>query len=265
MIIDTHIHLDATQFTSDLDAVIDRARATGIQAFITIGTSPESNRRALALTEKYPDVWAAVGLHPHEAERWDDRLATELESLINHPRVVAIGETGLDFYRNHASPNAQRRAFVGQLAIARRQQLPVIIHARNAYPQVLDELEVSGVSSVIMHCFTGDQATAQRCITNGWYIAFGGAATYPSNSLLQDIIRQMPIDRLLLETDAPYLPPQPFRGQRNEPAWLLYTLTCCARVRSLTPSRFGEQLVANTTHAFPRLVAATLQQRESQV
>ncbi|MCL4544132.1 MAG: TatD family hydrolase [Chloroflexi bacterium] len=252
--IDTHVHLDDHRFAADLPAIIERARVAGIQQLITIGTDLASSRRAIALSEQFSCVWATVGLHPHEAAQWHDGTQQKLEELAAHPRVVAIGETGLDFYRNLAPPDAQRRAFVGQLALARRLQLPVVVHCREAYGATVAEVEVSGVERVVMHCFVGERDIAERCVANGWFLAFGGAATYRRNAPLRDIIATLPYDRLLLETDAPYLPPEPFRGQRNEPAWIVHTAAQCAALRSVSLAELGEQSARNAAAAFPRLV-----------
>lgn len=253
MAIDTHVHLDAGAFAADRAAVIERARAAGVERMLTIGTDLASSRAALALAVQHPFIWASAGLHPHEADECPVDLEDQLAALAACPRVVAIGETGLDFYRNLSPPDAQRSAFRRQIAVAQACNLPIVIHSRDAHDEVIATLEDAGARRVVMHCFTGDEALARRCLDNGWFLAFGGAVTYPRNAALRAVMAATPADRLLLETDAPYLAPVPRRGKRNEPAFLALTLRCCAAVRGAEPAALAESVDRTAVVAFPRL------------
>jgi len=253
--IDTHVHLDASAFTSDLSQVLDRAAHTGVTRMVTIGTDLESSKRALGLAQRYPSVWASAGVHPHESEHCPATLEDELAALAQDPRVVAIGETGLDFYRDYAPRDCQREVFARQVAVALRLDLPLIIHSREASEEVVSMLDGAGATKVVMHCFTGDRALARRCSDRGWYLAFGGAATYPRNEELRAAVAEAPADRILFETDAPYMAPVPHRGRRNEPAWLVDTIAQCAAVRRTSAEALSQQAEQNAGTIFGRLLS----------
>jgi len=212
---DTHAHLHFPEFAGDLDAVLERARVAGVRRILTIGTDVPTSRAAAALAFREPNVWAAVGIHPHEAADADEAALTEIERLAGGPRVVAIGETGLDFFRNLAPREAQERALRSQLALARRTRKPVLIHCRDAHEETLSILGAADVSEHggIMHCFSGD------------------VVTYPKPGALPEVAKFVPADRLVVETDCPFLPPQPYRGKRNEPAYLAITAARVAELR----------------------------------
>jgi TatD DNase family protein len=233
---DTHAHLHDPAFAADRDAVIGRARAAGVGWFLTIGTDLGSSRAAVTLAGEHPDVYAAVGVHPHDAAGADPATIGELEALARHPRVVAIGEIGLDFFRNLSPPAIQRAALRAQLALARELGKPLLLHCREAHAELLATLEADGISAAggIMHCFSGDLEVARRAMSLGLLISIAGPVTYPSARRLWDVARQVPLDRLVVETDCPYLPPQPWRGQRNEPAYLAATAARVAELRDLT-------------------------------
>jgi TatD DNase family protein len=230
---DTHAHLHFPEFAADLDAVLERARAAGVRRILTIGTDVPTSRAAAALAFREPDVWAAVGIHPHEAADADDTALAEIERLAGSPRVVAIGETGLDFFRNLAPREAQERALRDQLALARRTRKPVLIHCREAHEETLSLLGAADVREHggIMHCFSGDVAIARRCLDLGLLVSLAGPVTYPKPGALPEVARFVPADRLVVETDCPFLPPQPYRGKRNEPAYLAITATRVAELR----------------------------------
>jgi TatD DNase family protein len=230
---DTHAHLHFPEFAADLDAVLARARAAGVRRILTIGTDVPTSRAAAALAVREPDVWAAVGIHPHEAADADDAALAEIERLAGSPRVVAIGETGLDFFRNLAPREAQERALRDQLALARRTRKPVLIHCREAHEETLGLLGAADVREHggIMHCFSGDVAIARRCLDLGLLVSLAGPVTYPKPGALPEVARFVPADRLVVETDCPFLPPQPYRGKRNEPAYLAITATRVAELR----------------------------------
>jgi len=244
---DTHAHLHFPQFADDLVAVLERARASGITRMLTIGTDVEDSRAAVALAQREPDVWAAVGIHPHDAATADDEAIAELERLAEAPRVVAIGEIGLDFFRNLAPRDVQERAFRRQLALARRTRKPVLVHCRDAHEETLGVLTTEGVkdTSGIMHCFSGDAEIARRCLDLGLLISLAGPVTYPNAKKLPDVARLVPADRLVVETDCPFLPPQPYRGKRNEPAYLSITAARVAELRGEPIEHLAEQTSKN--------------------
>ncbi len=230
---DTHAHLHFPEFAGDLDAVLARARVAGVARILTIGTDVATSRAAVALAAREPDVWAAVGIHPHDSASADDAALVEIERLASAARVVAIGETGLDFFRDLAPRDAQARAFRAQLALARRVGKPVIVHCRNAHEETLALLASEGVRETggIMHCFSGDVAIARRCLDLGLLLSLAGPVTYPKPGALPEVARMVPADRLVVETDCPFLPPQPFRGKRNEPSHLVITAGRVAELR----------------------------------
>jgi len=230
---DTHAHLHFPEFAGDLDAVLARARAAGVRGMVTIGTDVPTSRAAAALAEREPDVWAAVGIHPHEAADADEGGLAEIERLASAPRVVAIGETGLDFFRDRAPRSAQTRAFAAQVALARRLGKPVLVHCRDAHAATLALLAADGPleRGGIMHCFSGDVTVARRCIEFGLLVSLAGPVTYPKPGALPEVARTIPADRLVVETDCPFLPPQPYRGKRNEPAYLAITAARVAELR----------------------------------
>lgn len=230
---DTHAHLHFPEFADDLDAVLGRARAAGVRRMVTIGTDVATSRAAVALAAREPDVWAAVGIHPHEATSADDTALVEIERLASAARVVAIGETGLDFFRNLSPREAQARAFRAQLALARRVGKPVLVHCRDAHEETLSLLAAAGAGERggIMHCFSGDLTIARRCLDLGLLISLAGPVTYPKPGALPEVARMIPSDRLVVETDCPYLPPQPYRGKRNEPAYIAITTARIAELR----------------------------------
>jgi TatD DNase family protein len=200
---------------------------------LTIGTDAASSQAAVALAAREADVWAAVGIHPHDAAGADDTALAEIERLAAQPRVVAVGEIGLDFFRDLSPRPAQAAALRRQLDLARRARKPVLIHCREAHAETLALLAEERVSEVggIMHCFSGDVAIARRCLDLGLAISLAGPVTYPSARALPEVARVVPVDRLVIETDCPYLPPQPYRGKRNEPAYLAVTAARVAELR----------------------------------
>jgi TatD DNase family protein len=244
---DTHVHLHFPEFAGDLDAVLARARAAGVRRMLTVGADVASSRAAVALAEREPDVWASVGIHPHEAATADDDALRELERLAGGPRVVAIGEIGLDFFRDLSPRDAQARAFERQLELARRLGKPVLVHCRDAHTETLATLDRGrvGQRGGIMHCFSGDVAIARRCLDLGLLVSLAGPVTYPKARALPDVARFVPADRLVIETDCPYLPPQPHRGQRNEPAYLAITATRVAEMRGEPVDRLAARMSDN--------------------
>lgn len=239
---DTHAHLHFPDFADDLPEILERARAAGVRRLVTIGTDVDTSAAALALAEREPGVWASAGIHPHDAAAADEAAFAEIERLARAPRVVAVGEIGLDFFRDLSPRPAQERTFRRLLDLAVRLGKPVLVHCRDAHAEtlaILDEARVGRVGG-IMHCFSGDVAVARRCLDLGLTISLAGPVTYPNARALPEVARFVPADRLVIETDCPYLPPQGHRGRRNEPAYLALT---AARVAALR----GEPLDALAT------------------
>ncbi|HSE93216.1 MAG TPA: TatD family hydrolase [Methylomirabilota bacterium] len=244
---DTHAHLHFPDFAPDLPAVLERARAAGVRRCLTIGTDVESSRAAVALAAREPDVWASVGIHPHDAAAADDAALAEIARLARAPRVVAVGEIGLDWFRDLSPRPAQEAAFRRQLALAREIGRPVLVHCREAHADVLRILgeEHAVDRGGIMHCFSGDVAIARRCLELGFLVSLAGPVTYPKARALPEVARWTPGDRLVIETDCPYLPPQAHRGQRNEPAYLALTAARVAELRGEPLPELAARLTAN--------------------
>ena len=256
MLIDTHTHIADPEFDPDRSEVIERATAAGVGKMILIGTDLSSSERAVALAGRYPFMWAAVGLHPHESNRADDALYQALEKLADHPKVVGWGETGLDYYYDHSPRETQRRAFIEQIRLAQKQRLPLVIHTREAWNETFEILENENVQQhaeeigAVFHCFTGDKETAERAVELGCYLSFSGIVTFPKATALQEAAAWAPLERIVVETDAPYLSPQGFRGKRNEPAFVRETAEKMARLRNCSFDDFSETTSRNADRLF---------------
>lgn len=221
MWIDSHCHLDCLQ--GDLEPYLERAAAAGVEQMLTIGTDLPSSRRAVDLAARYPQVRAVVGIHPTEAQTFTDRIARAIEDLAGAGEVVAVGEVGLDYHWDRATPRAQEAALRAQIDIARRVGKPLVLHVREAMDQVLALLtQVAAPAGTVFHCFSGNPAQAAAALALGGYISFAGNLSYKSAGTLRESARGVPLDRLLVETDSPYLAPVPFRGKSNEPAWVAH-------------------------------------------
>jgi len=248
---DSHAHLNDGRFRGDQKQVLERARAAGVAIIINVGYDLASAARAAEAATRYEGVYASVGIHPHDAEGQNEDYPDRLATLARNEKVVAVGEMGLDFYRNLSSAPVQEKVFREQLRLAERLKLPVIVHDRDAHGQVLKILREEGAGSFggVMHCFSGDQAFARKCLAIGFYISLAGPITYANSGQLAEVARTVPLDRLLLETDAPYLPPYPHRGQRNEPAYVRLVAEQVARLRDVGL----EEVAAATTENARRL------------
>lgn len=235
-LVDTHAHLDSGQLYGEVDAVIARAIDAGVGTILTVGCDLPSSRISVELAARNANVWASVGIHPHDATTVNATALDELRRLAAHPRVVAIGEVGLDFYRDRAPREVQRQAFRAQIRLARELGKPLIIHDRDAHDEVLAMLRDEGASEVggVMHCFSGDLELARACVALGFFISFAGPLTYPANDALRAVAAGLPVDVMLVETDCPYLSPQPWRGKRCEPAFVRATAEALATVKGLT-------------------------------
>jgi TatD DNase family protein len=236
MLIDTHAHLEMREFNDDREDVIKRAKDAGVEYIITVGTTVESSRDAVVLADKYEFIYAAVGIHPHETKDILHPAYELLRHLAKHKKVVAYGEVGLDYYYEHSGRAIQQRKFRDMLREARELGLPVIVHDRDAHEDTLRILseewppELGGV----MHCFSGDIEFARKIMERGFYLSIAGPVTFPKADALREVVRQIPIEQMLIETDAPYLAPQAFRGKRNEPAYVRQTAEMIARVKGLS-------------------------------
>lgn len=236
LLIDSHAHLDSGKFADDRAATIQRAEENGISHILTIGCDLDSSAQSVAIAAQFPQVYAAVGVHPHAAEEINAAGLERLEQLLNQPKVMALGEIGLDYFRARAPRAIQREAFRRQLRLAQKVNKPIIVHDRDAHDQVLQILIEEDAARVggVLHCFSGDRKMAQQCLDLGFYLSFPGPVTYPKNEFTREVVRSLPIERLLVETDCPYLAPQPFRGQRNEPAYVRATAEKIAELKGLS-------------------------------
>lgn len=232
--IDTHCHLEMDQFAADRDEVISRAEQEGIEAMITIASDPGSNEQALRIVEQHPSVYASVGIHPHDARLFDQTMEGKIRAWAQHAGVVALGETGLDYHYDHSPRDMQREVFRKHLALAKELDLPAIIHSREAKEDTLDILSESNISRGVLHCFSGDQEMAERAMMMGLSISFAGPVTFKNADRLREIARRIPDDYLLIETDAPHLAPEPHRGKRNEPSYVIQTAGAIAGIRGIT-------------------------------
>lgn len=244
-VIDSHTHLTDGRLLPDVEGVVERARAAGVRAMVTVGTHREDWTAAVSVAERFPEVYAAVGVHPHGAGQADEEAFAALRDLAAHPKVVAVGETGLDYHYDNAPRDVQRRAFLRHLELARETGLPVVVHARSADDDVRDILaDAAGVTGVL-HCFSSGRALLERALEAGWYAGFSGMITFKKYEDA-DLVRLVPADRILVETDAPYLAPVPYRGKTNEPAFVTRTAAAAAAIRGEDPAGFAAATVRNT-------------------
>lgn len=252
MLVDSHCHLDFPDFAPDLDGVVERARRAGVGLMLTISTHITKFPQVLAVAERYPDVYCTVGIHAHEAGREPETSAERLVDLARHPKVVGFGETGLDYFYDHSPRAAQRKSFRAHIAAARLAGLPLIVHTRDAdddTARILTEEMAVGPFPGLLHCFSSGPALARTALDLGLYISLSGIVTFNKADELRATAREIPLDRLLVETDAPFLAPVPKRGKRNEPAFVVHTAEKLATIRNVPAS----ELAATTTANFHRL------------
>jgi len=251
MLVDTHAHLDFPDFDDDRDAVIERALAEGVGAIITVGTDLDASRKAVAIAEQYPAVFASVGLHPNESASHPADADACLRALAARTSVVAIGETGLDYYRDRAPRDAQRGAFVRQIDLAIDLDLPVIVHSRESIDDCIDILRAyASPPTGVFHCFSGDEKAAKDALDLGFSISFAGPVSFPKAPELREVARTVPLDRMLVETDCPFLAPQPVRGRRNEPAFARHTAEALADVLGLPLTELAVRTTENACALF---------------
>jgi TatD DNase family protein len=245
--IDTHAHLDVFE---DASAVLERARGVGVRQVISVGTSVESARTVLALCDEEEGVYAALGLHPHEAGAVGDRELTELRELLSHPKAIAVGETGLDYYRDLAPREQQAWAFRAQAELAAEVGKPLVVHTRAAEEDTVASLRaLPGDVPIVLHCFSSS-ALLEPALEHGWYVSFAGNVTYPKAPELRWAAARVPAERLLAETDCPYLAPQPVRGKRNEPGFVVHTVAALAEARGEKADSLGQQIQQNAATLF---------------
>ncbi|MGB9903377.1 MAG: TatD family hydrolase [Desulfotomaculales bacterium] len=252
MLVDTHAHLVDGRFDRDRREVLERARAAGVALIVNVGYDLESSRKSVALAGEFDCVYAAVGVHPHDAAQVPPGYLEELRKLAKGEKVVAVGETGLDYYRNLSPGEVQKKVFREHLALARELDLPVIIHDRDAHEDVLGILKKDGPGRAggVLHCFSGDWEMARVCLGMGFFISLAGVVTYPKSSLLKEIAARVPVERLLVETDCPYLTPEPWRGRRNEPAYVRSVVECVAGLRGMSAGELALITAQNARSLF---------------
>jgi TatD DNase family protein len=255
-LIDTHCHLTFEQLAGDVDAVIDRSLAAGVVGWITVGTDPQHNRKAVELAERFGNMYVAVGIHPHDAKDVTAETVAELKDLARTEKVVAVGETGLDFHYNFSPRQNQRRVFEAQLEIARELNLPVVIHCREAFDETIDILEqfigLKGrLKGVVFHCFSGSAQQARIVLDQGFYISFTGVVTFKNAEKARQTAKIVPLERLMLETDCPYMSPAPMRNQKiNEPALMVHTARFLAELKKIEPVDFAQAVTATSKSFF---------------
>ena len=264
MLIDSHCHLDFPDFAAELDAVVARARAAGIERMVTISTRVARQAELLAITERFPDVYCSVGTHPHYAHEELDVSAADLVACTRAAKVVALGEAGLDYHYDNSPREAQERGFRSHIATARETGLPLVIHSRDAdddTARILEEETGKGAFPAVLHCFTGGRELARRAVALGHFISFTGILTFKNSEALRAIAAELPADRILVETDAPYLAPGRFRGKRNEPAYVVETAKVLAESRGVSLEEIAQQTTANFFRLFSKVpqpaIAAT--------
>lgn len=251
-LVDTHAHLDFPELSGDLEGVFQRCHAAGVAVVVTIGIDEKTSRRAVELSRRYPHVYATVGLHPHGARRLSERDADVFVRLASEPKVVALGEMGLDYYRDRQPRPVQRACLEQQLELALQCDKPAVFHIREAHEDFLKIVTpyVGRLRPSVLHCFSGDWETALRCLDLGFYLSIPGTVTYKNAQEQQRVVRLAPLDRLLVETDAPYLTPVPFRGKPNEPSYVRYTAQKIAELRGCTFEEIARATTRNAERVF---------------
>ncbi|HEX9453141.1 MAG TPA: TatD family hydrolase [Candidatus Binatia bacterium] len=254
MLIDSHAHIQGKEYAGEAEAVIDRARAAGVETIIVVGGAGDmsSNTEAVKLADTFSNVYATVGMHPHDAKDVGaDELQT-LRELASHPKVIAIGETGLDFYYSHSPHDTQQRVFAQFIHMARETELPIVVHERDAAPQAMELLRSEGGGNLrgVIHCFTGNYEAARAYLDLGFYLSFTGIITFKNAEPLRDVVRRVPLERILVETDSPYLTPVPHRGKRNEPAFVRLVAETIAQVKEVQLAEVARVTTNNVRELF---------------
>ncbi|UGX97951.1 TatD family hydrolase [Bradyrhizobium barranii subsp. barranii] len=256
MLVDSHCHLDFPDFAEDLDGIVSRARAADIGRMVTISTRVRKLNQLLAIAERYDDVYCSVGTHPHNADEEDGISPDELIGLTGHPKVVALGEAGLDYFYDNGAPEAQARGFRAHIAAARATGLPLVIHTREADEdcgRILEEEAAKGSFRAVLHCYTGGRELALKAVSLGLYIGFTGILTFKKSETLRALAAELPSDRILVETDSPYLAPGKFRGKRNEPAYVVEVAKVLAETRDVSLDEISRQTTENFFRLFSKV------------
>jgi TatD DNase family protein len=256
MLIDSHCHLDFPDFSSDLDAIVARAAEAGVGRMVTISTRVRRLGELIAIAERFPNVYCSVGTHPHHADEEDGISPAELVELTGHPKVVALGEAGLDYFYDNGSPDAQARGFRAHITAARLTGLPLVIHTREADDdcrRILEEEIAKGPFRAVLHCYTGGRELAKSAIALGLSISFTGILTFKKSDALRDLAAELPADRIMVETDSPYLAPGKFRGKRNEPAYVVEVAKVLADVRGVSLAAISRQTNENFFRLFSKV------------
>jgi len=248
ILIDSHAHLEMREYDEDRDEVIGRAQDKGIGYVVTVGIDLDSCRQALELADAYDTVYAILGVHPHNVKHIDERTYPQLKEFVLHEKVRAIGEIGLDFYRNLSPKDVQLKRFRELIGLAREVKLPVVVHDRDAHRETLSILREEKAFEVggVIHCFSGDFVMASKCFDMGFYISIPGTVTFPKAQTLQEVVKRSPLDRMLIETDAPFLAPVPFRGKRNEPSYVRYVAEALAHLKGIDFEEVARVTSSNT-------------------
>ncbi len=254
MLIDSHAHLDDRKYDSDRDEMLKRCQDRGITKIINVGYDIESSQRSCDLAGKYDFIYAAVGIHPHDVKEAPEDFAERLKCMTTFEKVVAIGEIGLDYYRDLSPRGLQQEMFQSQIELAMDLGLPIIVHDRDAHGDTMDILRgFSGQIEGVLHCFSGSWEMAEECIRLGFYISIAGPVTFGNAAKLKDVARKVPLDRLLVETDSPYLTPEPFRGKRNESTYVFYVAEKIAELRAMKVDELADKAAENTLRLFKRI------------
>jgi TatD DNase family protein len=256
MLVDSHCHLDFPDFADDLDDIVARAAAAGIERIVTISTRVRRLGALLAITERFPNVYCSVGTHPHQVDEEDGIPADELIGLTDHPKVVALGEAGLDYFYQHGSREAQERGFRAHIAAARVTGLPLVVHTREAdqdCARILEDEMAKGSFRAVLHCYTGGRDLAMTAISLGLSISFTGILTFKNSQALRDLAAELPADRIMVETDSPYLAPGKFRGKRNEPSYVVEIARVLAETRGVSLEEISRQTTANFFRLFSKV------------
>ncbi len=252
-LIDTHCHLTFEQLTEDLEAVVERSETAGVTGWVTVGTDAEHNKKAIKLANKFDNMYAAVGIHPHYAKDVTGKSIAELKELADNEKVVAIGEAGLDFHYDFCDAREQERLFAQQLKIARELNLPVIVHSREAFEETMAVLEQfgGGVKKVVFHCFGGSAEQAKIILEYGFYISFTGVVTFKNAESIREAAKVVPPERLMVETDCPYMSPEPLRNQKtNEPSLMIHTVKALAELKGVDLDDFAKSITATSKEFF---------------
>jgi TatD DNase family protein len=254
MLIDSHAHIQGKEYAGEAEAVISRAREAGVEKIIVVGGAGDlsSNQAAVALADSYGNLYATVGMHPHDAKDVGQEELKELKALAARPKVIAVGETGLDFYYNHSPHNIQRDIFTRFIYMARETGLPLVVHERDAHKDVAELLRGEGQGKIngVIHCFTGDYEAARNYLDLGFYLSFTGIITFKNAQPLREVLRKVPLERMFVETDSPYLTPVPHRGKRNEPAYVRFVAETVAQLKALTLQEVARVTTANVRALF---------------